>query len=71
MNGSSLSFKPTLVNEGTTPKVRTTPSWPRSWANFSLLWLYSHRNAWANLHLLVQPNTLLAAGECQIDIVYL
>jgi hypothetical protein len=36
--------------------VRKTPSWPRSWANFSLLYLYSHRNPdgptcifWANL----------------------
>ena len=43
-------------------QVRKTPSWPRSWANFSLLPLYSHRNAWANLHLLGQPNTFLAAG---------
>jgi hypothetical protein len=33
-------------------KVRKTPSWPRSRANFSLLYLYSHINAWANLHLL-------------------
>ena len=45
------------------------PSWPRSWANFSPLSLYSHRNAWANLHLLGQPNTFLArvswgAGAC-------
>jgi hypothetical protein len=38
-------------------KVRKTPSWPRSWANFRLLWLYSYRNAWVNLHLLGQPNT--------------
>ena len=43
-------------------QVRKTPSWPRSWANFSLLWLYSHNNAWANLHLLGQPNTFLAAS---------
>jgi hypothetical protein len=43
-------------------EVRKTPSWPRSWANFSLLELYSHRNAWANLHLLGQPNTFLAGG---------
>jgi hypothetical protein len=44
-----------------TSKVRKTPSRPRSWANFSLLSLFSHRNAcWANLHLLGQPNTLLA-----------
>jgi hypothetical protein len=33
-------------------QVRKTPSWPRSWANFSRLSLYSHRNAWANLDLL-------------------
>jgi hypothetical protein len=42
-------------------KVRKAPSWPRSWANFSLLQLYSHRGAWANLHLLGQPDTFLAA----------
>ena len=41
-------------------QVRKTPSWPRSWANCSLLWLYSHRNAWANLHLLGQLNNFLA-----------
>jgi hypothetical protein len=41
-------------------KVRKTPSWPRSWANFSHSQLHSHRNAWANLHLLGQPNTVLA-----------
>ena len=41
-------------------EVRKTPSWPRSWANFSLLSLYSRRNAWVNLHLLGQPNTFLA-----------
>ena len=35
-------------------------SWPRSWANFSLLQLYAHRNAWANLHFLGQPDTVLA-----------
>jgi hypothetical protein len=29
------------------------------------------RNAWPNLHLLGQPNTFLAEGERQIDIVYL
>ena len=39
--------KPDLANQ-----VRKSPSWPRSWANFSLLQLCSHRNAWANLHLL-------------------
>ena len=40
---------------------RKTPRWPRSWANFSLLQLYSHRDAWANSHILGQPNTFLAA----------
>jgi hypothetical protein len=42
-------------------QVRKTPSWPRSWANVRSLSLYSHRNAWANLHLLGQPNTLRAS----------
>ena len=42
------------------PKVRKTPRWPRSWASFSLLQLSSHRNAWADLHLLGQPNAFLA-----------
>jgi hypothetical protein len=44
-------------------QVRKSPSWPRSWANFSLLSLYPHRNAWSNLHLLGQPTTFLAAGD--------
>ena len=43
-------------------QVRKTPSWPRSWANFSFLQLCSHRNAWANLHLLGQPNNFLASA---------
>ena len=43
-------------------RVRKTPSWPRSWASFSLLSLCSHRNAWANLHLLRQPDAFLARG---------
>jgi hypothetical protein len=37
-------------------QVRKTPSWPRSWANRSLFWLYSRRRMhgpacifWANL----------------------
>ena len=41
-------------------QVRKTRSWPRSWANFSLLLLSAHRNARANLHLLGQPNIFLA-----------
>ena len=36
------------------------PGWPRSWANLRLLELYSHRNAWANLHLLGQPDAFVA-----------
>jgi hypothetical protein len=32
-------------------QVRKPPSWPRSWTNFSRLLLYSHSDAWANLHL--------------------
>jgi hypothetical protein len=43
-------------------QVKKTPSWPRSWANFSLLYLYFHRNAWANLDLLGQSDTFLAGG---------
>jgi hypothetical protein len=51
----------TVSLQGTgTSKVRKAPSWPRSWANFNLLQLYYHRNAWANFHLLGQPNTFLA-----------
>ena len=29
-------------------------------SNLRILWLYPHRNAWASLHLLGQPNTFLA-----------
>ena len=47
--------------------VRKTPSWPRSWPNFSHLQLHFHRNALANLHILGKPNTPLAkAGFCPI-----
>jgi hypothetical protein len=52
-----------LMHDGAGEQVRKTPSWPRSWANFSLLWLYSYWKAWANLYLLGQPNTFLAAGR--------
>jgi hypothetical protein len=45
---------------GLATKVRKTPSWPRSWANFNFLSLYPRGNTWANLHRLGQPNTLLA-----------
>ena len=43
--------------------MRKTPSWPKSWANFSLWQLHSHKNAWANLHHLGQPNTFLALAN--------
>jgi hypothetical protein len=33
--------------------------------------LYYHRNVWANLHILGQPNTFLAQGACQIEKVHL
>ena len=39
-------------------QVRKTPSWPRNWADCSLLQLCSHRNAWANRCSLGQPETL-------------
>jgi hypothetical protein len=44
---------PTAGEGGRPPlfsEVRKTPSWPRNWANFSPLSLYSHRNERANLH---------------------
>jgi hypothetical protein len=47
----------------TANQVRTTPSWPRSWANSSLPSLCSHRNAWASLRLLGQPDTFLAPAR--------
>ena len=52
------------ANRASAAKVSQTPSGPRSWANFRLLYPYSHRNAWAGLHLLQgQPNTFLASGS--------
>jgi hypothetical protein len=39
-------------------EVRKTPSWPRSWADLSLLSLHTRRNVWANLHLLGRPDAL-------------
>ena len=49
--------EPVYALLGGRTKVSKAPRWPRSWANFSLLQLSSHRNAWANLHLLGQPDT--------------
>ena len=43
-------------------QVTKTPSWPRSWANFSLSQLCSHRTARASLHKSSRPNTSLAPG---------
>ena len=42
---------------------KDVPSWPRSWADSSLLQLYSHRKGWANLHLLGQPDPSLAISS--------
>ena len=64
VDGANLQLNSLVLEEIFTTQVREeTPSWPRSWANFSLLQLYSHRNAWANLQLLGQPDTLLARQE--------
>ena len=43
-------------------QVRKTPCRPRSRAASRLLYLYSHRNAWATLHISGKTNTFLAAG---------
>ena len=48
-------------------QVRKTPSWPRSWADSSNLQLCSHRNAWANLHPLGQPDTCLARSTARAE----
>jgi hypothetical protein len=48
-----------LLPPSSRPTVRKTPSWPRSWANFSFLFLHSDRNAWANWDILGQPNSFL------------
>jgi hypothetical protein len=50
--GSPASTLYTIEVIGEQTQVRKTLSWPRSWANFSLLSLYSHMNTWANSHLL-------------------
>jgi hypothetical protein len=60
--GTRVKIKNIFVDTGTWPKVRQAPSWPRRWANFSLLWRFSHRNARANLHLSGQPDNFLAEG---------
>jgi hypothetical protein len=57
------------LGQGST-KVRKTSSWPRSWANFRLLYLNSHRTEWPNFHLLGQPNTLLAADLNRVDALH-
>jgi hypothetical protein len=60
VGGSVASDDAAAYDDGAAYKARKTPSWPRSWATFSLLQLYSRRNSWANLHLLGQTNTILA-----------
>ena len=47
-------------------QVRKTPSWPRSWANFSNLWLHSYGPTcifWANL----TPFSLQAEREKRVE----
>jgi hypothetical protein len=39
-------------------QVRKTPCWPRSWANFSLLCLYSHRKTTSKFSALDPPPPL-------------
>ena len=61
MNGTASDTPITFAfNDGQNATSMVVGSKVRSWANFSLLQLYYHRNAWANLHLLGQPNTFLA-----------
>ena len=71
-NVHGYAAKPTVVMSewAAPPQVRKTPSWPRSnvgptSAFYSCIprLIISHRNAWANLHLLGQPNTPLAAAR--------
>jgi hypothetical protein len=70
-SGAGPSASAAEIAANIVSQVRKTPSCPKSWANLGLLWLYSHRGAWANLHLLGQPDTFLAPDERQIDIVSL
>jgi hypothetical protein len=46
------NFYDTAAAAASTKQVRKMPSWPRSWANFSLLQLFPHRHARASPHLL-------------------
>ena len=57
----------TIIDLAALDQVRKTISWPRRCANSSLLQLYSHRSALADLHYRGQPNTLLASVRRQID----
>jgi hypothetical protein len=70
MNGTASDTPITFAfNDGQNATSMVVGSKVRSWANFSLLQLYYHRNAWANLHLLGQSNTFLAPGVsdgCQL-----
>jgi hypothetical protein len=45
---TALKVEVAAVKRESAAQVRKTPSWPRSWANLSLLSLYSHWNARAN-----------------------
>jgi hypothetical protein len=59
---SPAAWRDNVLSARELRQVRKTPKWPRSWANNGLLLLYSHRNAWAILHLLGQSNAFLAAA---------
>jgi hypothetical protein len=45
MGGGATELRAERGEQEDKDKVRKTPSWPRSWANFSRLLLYSGRNA--------------------------
>jgi hypothetical protein len=62
ITGQLMASDHSAIACGFNLKVWEVPSWPRSWPNFSLSQLHSHRNAWANLHILGQPDTFLAQG---------
>jgi hypothetical protein len=52
ITGQLMASDHSAIACGFNLKVWEVPSWPRSWPNFSLSQLHSHRNAWANLHIL-------------------
>jgi hypothetical protein len=60
------ALPPALLVRGLAEQVRKPPSYigPEVGPTAALSTiLYSHRNAWANSHILGQPNTFLAAVD--------